>query len=215
MWHTDILPCENNLTASSRERFSMAPHAITINATGDKHEFDVEKWESNDLPKRHPSTGVDVLIVGAGMGGLTTALECWRKGHNVVGILERNEGPVYSGDIIVMLPSAVSVLRHWPAMQRDMDDEQVDAAVSYETHRGENIYGPTVPSYNDPEHRKERETKGHRPFVAPAQVRSKFYRMLLRQVARLGFTIEYGEVVSSYFEDVRAGKGGVVLQNGR
>lgn len=197
----------------------MAPHAITINATGDKHEFDVGNWAQasavNGMPKRSPITGVDVLIVGAGMGGLTTALECWRKGHNVVGILERNEGPVYSGDIIVMLPSAVSVVRHWPAMQHDMDAEQVDAAVSYETHRGKTIYGPTVPSYNDPEHRKEREENGERPFVAPAQIRSKFYRMLLRQVARLGFTIEYGKVVRDYFEDEQTEKGGVILQDGQ
>ena len=49
------------------------------------------------LPDRHPETGINVLIVGAGMGGLMTALECWRKGHNVVKILERNDGPVYSG----------------------------------------------------------------------------------------------------------------------
>lgn len=195
----------------------MVHHAISINAVGDKHEFDVEKWlptsNSNDLPERQPSTGLDVLIVGAGMGGLTTALECWRKGHNVLGILERNDGPVYSGDIIVMLPSAVSVVRHWPAMQRDMDAEQVNAVVSYETHRGEHVYGPTVPSYNDAEHRQEREEKGHRPFVAPAQIRSTFYRMLLRQVARLGMSIEYGKTVRSYFEDERQGKGGVVLQD--
>jgi NADPH-dependent 2,4-dienoyl-CoA reductase/sulfur reductase-like enzyme len=49
------------------------------------------------LPNRHPETGIDVLIVGAGMGGLMATLECWRKGHNIVGILERNNGPVYSG----------------------------------------------------------------------------------------------------------------------
>ena len=92
-----------------------------INIAGDKHEFDPHLWSSYDkngingkirqdettqtndssthshLPNRHPDTGIDVLIVGAGMGGLMAALECWRKGHNIVGILERNDGPVYSG----------------------------------------------------------------------------------------------------------------------
>lgn len=33
--------------------------------------------------ERYPLTGIDVLVVGAGIGGLTTALECYRKGHNV------------------------------------------------------------------------------------------------------------------------------------
>jgi 2-polyprenyl-6-methoxyphenol hydroxylase-like FAD-dependent oxidoreductase len=98
-------------------------------------------------------------------------------------------------------------------MQRDMEIEQVEAAVSYEKHSGEHIYGPTVPSYNDPEHAAARKAKGH-GFVAPAQVRSKFYRMLLRQVAKLGFIVEYGKPVRDYFEDVKAGKGGVILYNG-
>lgn len=76
-----------------------------VNIASDKDEFDPEHWTStgtsngNRLPTRHPETGISVLIVGAGMGGLMAALECWRKGHTVVGILERNEGPVYSGTL--------------------------------------------------------------------------------------------------------------------
>jgi thioredoxin reductase len=37
----------------------------------------------------YPSTGIDVLIVGTGLAGLTAAIECVRKGHNVR-VLERN-----------------------------------------------------------------------------------------------------------------------------
>ena len=33
--------------------------------------------------KRYPATGVDVLIVGGGIGGLYAAMHCYRKGHNV------------------------------------------------------------------------------------------------------------------------------------
>lgn len=86
-----------------------------VNTASDKDEFDPERWAStganhdNRLPTRHPETGISVLIVGAGMGGLMTALECWRKGHTVVGILERNEGPVYSGILsIYLIPSLLS-----------------------------------------------------------------------------------------------------------
>lgn len=39
----------------------------------------------------YPPTGVDVLIVGTGLAGLTAAIECIRKGHNVR-VLERNSG---------------------------------------------------------------------------------------------------------------------------
>ena len=44
----------------------------------------------------YPSTGIDVLVVGTGFGGLTAALEFTRKGHNVR-ILERNSEPDISG----------------------------------------------------------------------------------------------------------------------
>lgn len=37
----------------------------------------------------YPPTGIDVLIVGTGLGGLSAALECKRKGHDVR-VLERN-----------------------------------------------------------------------------------------------------------------------------
>jgi hypothetical protein len=105
---------KRSLRSSAFQFSSMGEYTPTINVAGDKHEFDPERWQtpkqlyhnglgesaatgSTGLPKRYPETGIDVLIVGAGMGGLMTALECWRKGHNVVRILERNDGPVYSG----------------------------------------------------------------------------------------------------------------------
>ena len=40
--------------------------------------------------RAHPN-GIQVIIVGAGVGGLTAALECWRKGCDVV-VLERTDG---------------------------------------------------------------------------------------------------------------------------
>jgi hypothetical protein len=72
---------------------------------GDKDEFNPQKWSStaSQLPKRSPDTYLNVLIVGAGLAGLITALECWRKGHNVVGILKRSHGPVYTGSLLVWM----------------------------------------------------------------------------------------------------------------
>ncbi|RDW62912.1 FAD-dependent oxidoreductase [Aspergillus mulundensis] len=183
----------------------------------DKHEFGPDRWaktienngtynavHASHLPTRRPSTGITVLIVGAGMAGLMTALECWRKGHDVVGILERR-------DIIVIQPSAISILHYWPDMLQDLEQDQIHAAVSYETHNGRHIYGPTVPSFNDAEYLAARKS----PYVAPAQIRRKFYRMLLRQVARCGLRVEYGKTVKEYFEDANAGKGGVIIEAAR
>ncbi|KAJ6083567.1 hypothetical protein N7467_007702 [Penicillium canescens] len=189
----------------------MSQHQFIV--AGDPHEYDPEKWASvpNSLPKRAPETHVNVLIVGAGFGGLMTALECWRKGHNVVGILERSQGPNYSGDLIIIQPSAVAVMRHWPDMFRELEEDKVDAASYYVRHNGEIIYGPSAPSYNDPEHLIERE--GY-PFVGPVQIRKKFFQMLLRQVAKIGLRVDYGRRVDHYFEDEAADLGGVVLDDG-
>jgi ribulose 1,5-bisphosphate synthetase/thiazole synthase len=45
-----------------------------------------------------PPSRIDVLIVGAGVGGLVAALECHRKGHNVR-IWERSESPAAGGEV--------------------------------------------------------------------------------------------------------------------
>lgn len=37
----------------------------------------------------YPDSGIDVLIVGTGLAGLTAAIECHRKGHRVQ-VLERH-----------------------------------------------------------------------------------------------------------------------------
>lgn len=37
----------------------------------------------------YPKSGIDVIVVGTGLAGLTAAIECIRKGHNVR-VLERN-----------------------------------------------------------------------------------------------------------------------------
>jgi monoamine oxidase len=46
--------------------------------------------------ERHSSTGISILIVGAGVGGVLTALESWRKEHEVR-ILERSSSPIETG----------------------------------------------------------------------------------------------------------------------
>lgn len=46
--------------------------------------------------KCDPPSGINVLIVGAGVGGLVAALECHRKGHNVR-IWERSTSPAAGG----------------------------------------------------------------------------------------------------------------------
>lgn len=47
----------------------------------------------------YPKTGIQVVIVGAGFGGLTAAIECTLKGHEVI-VLEKTPSWEQLGDII-------------------------------------------------------------------------------------------------------------------
>ena len=46
--------------------------------------------------KRYPTSSISIIVVGAGIGGLLAALECWRKGHDVR-VLEKNRNEVMTG----------------------------------------------------------------------------------------------------------------------
>ena len=83
----------------------MAPHATeSVNRSETDTDRSLRNGNGNGVTgmatklKRYPETGISVLVVGSGIGGLMTALECWRKGHSVQ-ILERSAGPVYTGEL--------------------------------------------------------------------------------------------------------------------
>ncbi|CAJ2503414.1 Uu.00g108080.m01.CDS01 [Anthostomella pinea] len=155
----------------------------------------------------YPSTGIDVLIVGAGFGGLTAALEFTRKGHNVR-VLERHSVPDVSGDMYFMGLSATRFLRHWPEMKRRYDDISLhNAWIETYKHDGALMLPPQKVS-------DRLHAAGLDPGNAPGafQMRPLVHRMLLEQVEKLGIPIEYGSRVKAYFEDDQ--KGGVELDDG-
>lgn len=53
-------------------------------------------FDSNGGVQCDPPTGINCLIIGAGVGGLTAAIECHRKGHTVR-VWERSESAVAGG----------------------------------------------------------------------------------------------------------------------
>lgn len=54
--------------------------------------------DGHDVVHGDPPSGINVLIIGAGVGGLVAALECHRKGHSVR-VWERSETAVAGGKI--------------------------------------------------------------------------------------------------------------------
>nr|POE78422.1 fad-dependent monooxygenase mdpd [Quercus suber] len=182
--------------------------------TGDQDEFDPGRWSPGNLPSRSPDTSLKVLVVGAGPAGLVTALECWRKGHTIAGILERSESPVYTGDIIIMGPSALTVFRHWPDVLDELEQDKTESNVFYKSHTGEHILGPTTFGFENGEYEATAAGTTLLP-VAPHQVRVKFYQTLLRQTARIGVKIHYGQRAERYFEDELSQQAGVVTTQGQ
>ena len=80
----------------------MAPIALSpSNKSEDADKYVQNTDRHNGLAstlERYPENGISVLIVGAGIGGMMTALECWRKGFSV-SIVERSTGPIYTGEL--------------------------------------------------------------------------------------------------------------------
>jgi uncharacterized FAD-dependent dehydrogenase len=110
----------------------------------------------------------------------------------------------------------MSVFRHWPQMEKEIEEEQYDADVSYWQNYGAKIYGPAPPEFNDPEKAEaiDAATARKGPHVGFMQGRVKFFNMLLRQIKRCGIQIQWGKRVTEYYEKEEAGVGGVVLENG-
>ncbi|KAI1489110.1 hypothetical protein F5X96DRAFT_642292 [Biscogniauxia mediterranea] len=157
----------------------------------------------------YPLSGIDVLIVGTGLAGLTAAIECTRKGHNVR-VLERLDDRNTAGDMFFMGRSATRFFRHWPKLLREFDKISVkDAWMETFKHSGERM----VPALKVSDRFR---LAGLDPRTPPGsfQMRPLVYQMFLRQVERLGIKILYGKKVADYYEDELSGKAGVTTDQG-
>ncbi|KAK7992588.1 hypothetical protein PG988_001382 [Apiospora saccharicola] len=158
---------------------------------------------------RSPLSGISVCVVGAGPAGVYTALQCWRKGHNVC-ILERSPVARTQGDFFMIAPQVINHIKTWPDMAEENDRIAADPRVSLHRNTGERISGPLAFRFDkgadagaelDP---TKRFHFHHRP---------KFLQMLISQLGRIGVQIEYGCRVAEFHED--ADKAGVRLDDGR
>ncbi|TKA48312.1 hypothetical protein B0A49_12560 [Cryomyces minteri] len=157
----------------------------------------------------YPKSGIDVLIIGTGLAGLTAAIECTRKGHNVR-ILERNSTINTAGDMYFMGLSATRFFRHWPEMASEYDHISLhNAWIETRKHDGELMIKPLRVS-------DRLRAQGLDPKTPPGafQMRPLVYKMFVNQVEKLGIKLEYNRRVVDYFEDEETGKGGVVTDDG-
>ncbi|KAI1503375.1 hypothetical protein F5X99DRAFT_375941 [Biscogniauxia marginata] len=157
----------------------------------------------------YPSSGIDVLVIGTGLAGLTAAIECTRKGHNVQ-ILERHSGTITAGDMYFMGRSATRFFRHWPELLQEFDKISMkNAWVETFKHSGERMI--PISKVSD-----RLLSAGMDPKSPPGtfQMRPFVYQMLVRQVRKLGIKIQYGKRVIDYYEDDVRGKAGAITDQG-
>ncbi|KAI0805218.1 hypothetical protein GGR55DRAFT_284199 [Xylaria sp. FL0064] len=157
----------------------------------------------------YPQTGIDVLIVGTGLAGLTASIECTRKGHNVR-MLERMDDINTAGDMYFMGHSAIQFFRHWPDLLREYESISMSNAwLETFKHSGERTIPPMKVS-------DRLRRAGMDPKTPPGsfQMRPLVYKMFVRQVEKLGIKIEFGKKVVDYCEDESRQKAVAITDQG-
>ncbi|KAK4619371.1 FAD-dependent monooxygenase fsr3 [Fulvia fulva] len=165
---------------------------------------------SQDEVRCSASTGVNVLIVGAGVGGLTAALECHRKGHSVR-VLDRSTEASAGGDMFTIGSSALKMLEHYPGMMREYDEVSVhNLWMRFSKWTGE-VIGPTFP-FGAGAPGTERYKAAKPPMET--QLQPQFHAMLYHQLERFGIEVQFDMRVMEYVEDLDRGLGGVLTDKG-
>ncbi|KAI1209088.1 FAD/NAD(P)-binding domain-containing protein [Annulohypoxylon truncatum] len=159
---------------------------------------------------RYPVTGSKALVVGAGVGGLMAALECWRKGIEVE-VVEKADVVLGQGDIFSIGPSGLTTLHHYPSMLKEYEDIAWDSRVSFHVRDGTETFQAEF-EYN------QQGVAEHGAY--PLRIKTLLGRhycaqMLHNQCKRLGIPVTFGVAIEKYEEDVNKGNATVVSHDGR
>ncbi|KAI5204325.1 putative MAK1-like monooxygenase [Aureobasidium subglaciale] len=152
-------------------------------------------------------TGIKVVVVGAGFGGLTAAIECHRQGHDV-SIYESFKELKVLGDIISFGSNAGRIFRRWHYKSGERVSDRLRPLSIDLSNHGFNIYKWTGEFViNQPSPKADPEApvfNGHRGEL----------HTIVFEYARdeLGIPIYLGKRAQEYFEDET--QAGIVLEGG-
>ncbi|KAJ4399524.1 hypothetical protein N0V91_009349 [Didymella pomorum] len=148
--------------------------------------------------EREPSTGISVLVVGAGIGGLTFAIEAYRKGHDVRVVERSPEGQCSAtGEIIMITTPALHTPKKWPGFM-----QRARAVAFSPTFELRKFDGTAI----------ETHTPGDAKNPSLAIYRRKLHNLLYTYVKELGIPVVFNTRVVEFFET--ADVGGVALEDG-
>ncbi|KAF7169116.1 hypothetical protein CNMCM5623_001924 [Aspergillus felis] len=153
--------------------------------------------ESTTIMDRYPPSGLSILVVGGGIGGLTFAIEAYRKGHEVR-VLEKRPNFEGYGDLLLIECNALHTVKKWPGFFERLE------AISYKTQRNVKKFdGTWIGSW----------PIGDGVNRSAALNRSELHSLLWDYVQELGIEVGFDKEVDEYFETDT--HGGVVLADGQ
>ncbi|KAN0117901.1 hypothetical protein V8E51_003878 [Hyaloscypha variabilis] len=155
--------------------------------------------QATEMTRESPS-GIDVLVVGAGLGGLFAAIELYRQGHNVR-MIESKPKVEGFGDFVGIAPSATKQFKKWPGMMETYLDIVYRPCMSLFKHDGELLGGP----FSIKEGVDDLPTPVSRPKLIGA---------LYEYATSLGISVTFGKRVVDYYEILEANKAGVITESG-
>lgn len=135
-----------------------------------------------------PSSGIRVIIVGAGFAGLTAAIECVRKGHTAL-VLDSVKEMKQLGDIISFGANAGRIFDRWPGVPEELRpichrSEKID----FRLWTGEHVY---TQYWTGKEERFGSRYNGHR---------GEIHRIVYDHAVEVGVEIRLAQEVTEYFE---------------
>ncbi|KAK1761652.1 hypothetical protein QBC33DRAFT_520249 [Phialemonium atrogriseum] len=160
---------------------------------------------ANGTGAERSKTGIKVIIVGAGFGGLAAAIECHRNGHDVE-IYEAFPELKVLGDIISFGPNAGRIFYRWNNGQvaKRMRALSIDlSSYGFNIHKydtGEIVINQKNPRYSE----ESAAYNGHRGEL----------HQVIFDYARdeLGIPIHLNNRIEQYFEEDE--QSGIILENG-
>lgn len=145
-----------------------------------------------------------VVIVGAGFGGLTTAIECQLRGMQAV-LIEKHPTSKNYGDVIDFFPNGGRIIEKWDngRIAEQLLAMCINQGEKFEFYRHDGLFLASEP-WNAKPHHYSRQLAGHR---------GEMHHTVIDYATRLGVEMRFGETVVQYLD--KDSELGVVTKSGQ